>query len=124
MKKNEYNRQSQCPVDYAFQKIGGKYKARILWHLNTGTKRYGVLKKLLPDVTPKMLTQVLRELEADQLIRRHVYLEVPPRVEYSLESSGEEMIPAIKLFSSWASAQMEKNGIPIFIPNKAQMLEV
>ncbi|MDB5285824.1 MAG: transcriptional regulator [Mucilaginibacter sp.] len=124
MKKGEHDRQSQCPVDYAFQKIGGKYKARILWHLNTGTKRYGVIKKLLPDVTPKMLTQVLRELEADQLIRRHVYLEVPPRVEYSLESSGEAMIPAIKLFSAWASAQMEKNGIPIFIPNKVQMLEV
>jgi DNA-binding HxlR family transcriptional regulator len=124
MKKSGYDRQSQCPVDYAFQKIGGKYKARILWHLNTGTKRYGEIKKLLPDVTPKMLTQVLRELEGDQLIRRHVYLEVPPRVEYSLESSGEAMIPAIKLFSTWAISQMGRKGIPIFVANKAQMLEV
>lgn len=112
MGKNTKVQQEQCCVDYAFQRIGGKYKARILWQLDSGIKRYGQLKKLLPDVTPKMLTQALRELEADMLIKRHVYLEVPPRVEYSLDISGKEMIPAIKLFSRWAEAQMEKHNIP------------
>jgi DNA-binding HxlR family transcriptional regulator len=112
MKKNIQSKELQCSVDYAFQRIGGKYKARILWQLDSGIKRYGQLKKLLPDITPKMLTQALRELEADALIKRHVYLEVPPRVEYSLDSSGKEMIPAIALLSRWAEARMEKHKIP------------
>lgn len=103
----------QCTVDYAFQRIGGKYKARILWHLFDGTKRYGELKRHLPDITPKMLTQALRELEADALIKRRVYLEVPPRVEYSLDNSGRELVPAIELLSGWAKVQMEKHSIPI-----------
>jgi DNA-binding HxlR family transcriptional regulator len=103
----------QCTVDYAFQRIGGKYKARILWHLFDGTKRYGELKRHLPDITPKMLTQALRELEADALIKRQVYLEVPPRVEYSLDNSGRELVPAIELLSGWARVQMEKHNVPI-----------
>ena len=103
----------QCSVDYAFQRIGGKYKARILWHLSFGTKRYGELKRHLPDITPKMLTQALRELEADQLITRRVYLEVPPRVEYSLDNSGRELVPAIELLSGWAKGQMQKLNIPV-----------
>lgn len=103
----------QCSVDYAFQRIGGKYKARILWHLAHSTKRYGELRRLLRDITPKMLTQALRELEADQLIIRHVYLEVPPRVEYSLDDSGRELVPAIELLSGWAKVQMGKLQIPI-----------
>jgi len=112
MKNKIKEEQLNCSVDYAFQRIGGKYKARILWHLNGGVKRYGQLKKLMLDITLKMLTQSLRELEADALIKRHVYLEVPPKVEYSLEISGKEMIPAIKLFSNWAKIQMEKHKIP------------
>lgn len=112
MKKNNNPGPPQCSYDYAFQRIGGKYKARILWQLNSGDKRYGQLKKLLPDITTKMLTQALRELEADELIKRHVFLEVPPRVEYSLDVSGKEMIPAIKIFSTWAIQQMEKLNIP------------
>jgi DNA-binding HxlR family transcriptional regulator len=103
----------QCSVDYAFQRIGGKYKARILWHLSHGTRRYGQLKRLLRDITPKMLTQALRELEADQLIKRHVYLEVPPRVEYSLDDTGRELVPAVELLSRWAKVQMGKQQIPI-----------
>ncbi|MDO6435158.1 helix-turn-helix domain-containing protein [Flavitalea sp. BT771] len=106
-------RPEQCSVDYAFQRIGGKYKARILWHLYDGTKRYGELRRHLPDITAKMLTQALRELEADQLIKRQVYLEVPPKVEYSLDGSGRDLVPAIELLSGWARIQMEKNNIPV-----------
>jgi DNA-binding HxlR family transcriptional regulator len=95
MKKNINEDQLHCSVDYAFQRIGGKYKARILRHLDDRIKRYGQLKKLLPDITPKMLTHALRGLEADALIKRQVYLEVPPKVEYSLDISGKDMIPAI-----------------------------
>ena len=109
--QNTVMRPEQCSVDYAFQRIGGKYKARILWHLYDGTKRYGELRRHLPDITAKMLTQALRELEADQLIKRQVYLEVPPRVEYSLNDSGRALVPAIELLSGWAKVQMEKNNI-------------
>jgi DNA-binding HxlR family transcriptional regulator len=74
----------QCSVDYAFGRIGGKHKGRILWHLQDGVLRYGQLQRAITGITPKMLTQTLRELEEDKLIVRQVYLEVPPRVEYWL----------------------------------------
>jgi len=89
MKKNI--RQAHCPVDYAFQRIGGKYKGRILWVLKDVVLRYGEVKRAVIGITPKMLTQTLKELEADELIRRKVYLEVPPRVEYSLTETGYEL---------------------------------
>jgi len=111
--EKEISQAEQCSVDYAFQRVGGKYKARILWYLSHGTKRYGELKRHLRDITPKMLTQALRELEADALIKRHVYLEVPPRVEYSLDETGRELVPAIEALSGWARKQMTKQNIPI-----------
>jgi DNA-binding HxlR family transcriptional regulator len=90
----------KCPVDYAFQRIGGKYKARILWMLKDEVKRYGELRRVVTGITPKMLTQVLRELEDDQLITRTVYFEVPPRVEYNLTDSARELMPAIIMIST------------------------
>jgi len=114
--KQVVDRSLQCPVDYAFQRIGGKYKARILYQLHDGVKRYGELKRLLPDISPKMLTQALRELELDVLIRRHVYHEVPPRVEYSLEPTGREMMPVILQLSQWAIVQMARQGIGSSVP--------
>jgi DNA-binding HxlR family transcriptional regulator len=104
MKKN--NKKVQCAVDYAFQRIGGKYKGRILWVLRDGCLRYGELKRAVVGITPKMLTQTLKELEADQLITRNVYLEVPPKVEYSLTDTGKELIPFINLMRSWGEKQM------------------
>ena len=107
------NRHSKahCPVDYAFKRMGGKYKGRILWVLRDGFLRYGELKRAIVGVTPKMLTQVLRELEADDLVKRKVYLEVPPRVEYSLTSTGEELIPFIKQLRSWGVKQMAQHEL-------------
>lgn len=102
---------AHCPVDYAFKRIGGKYKGRILWVLRDGFLRYGELKRAIVGVTPKMLTQVLRELEADELVFRKVYLEVPPRVEYSLTSTGEELIPFIKQLRSWGVKQMAQHEL-------------
>jgi len=99
---------AHCPVDYAFKRIGGKYKGRILWVIRDGFMRYGALKRAIIGITPKMLTQILRELEADELVLRKVYLEVPPRVEYSLTKTGEELIPLIKQLRSWGESQMSK----------------
>jgi DNA-binding HxlR family transcriptional regulator len=95
-----------CAVDYAFQRIGGKYKGRILWVLRDDTLRYGELKRTVIGITPKMLTQTLKELEADELITRKVYHEVPPRVEYSLTVTGKELIPFISQMRSWGEKQM------------------
>ncbi len=95
-----------CAVDYAFQRIGGKYKGRILWVLKDGFLRYGELKRAVVGITPKMLTQTLKELEGDELITRKVYLEVPPRVEYALTATGKELIPFIKQMREWGERQM------------------
>ncbi|MPS74526.1 MAG: transcriptional regulator [Chryseobacterium sp.] len=102
----------QCGVDYAFKRIGGKYKGRILWHLNSKeVLRYGELRRTLPDITTKMLTQTLRELEDDRLITRKVYHEVPPKVEYALSETGMELIPFIKHLHHWGNKQLEKEVI-------------
>jgi DNA-binding HxlR family transcriptional regulator len=103
---NNKSKKAQCAVDYAFQRIGGKYKGRILWVLKDELMRYGELKRAIIGITPKMLTQTLKELEADELVSRKVYLEVPPRVEYALTSTGKELIPFIKQMRSWGEKQM------------------
>ena len=99
-------KKAHCAVDYAFQRIGGKYKARILWVLRDGFLRYGELNRAVVGITPKMLTQTLKELEVDKLITRKVYLEVPPRVEYTLTTTGKELIPFIKQMRIWGEKQM------------------
>ena len=99
-----------CALDYAFRRIGGKYKARILWYIHNenNTLRYGELKRMLRNITSKMLTQTLRELEEDKLINRKVYREVPPKVEYSLTDTGKELIPFIDHLGAWGEKQMQK----------------
>jgi DNA-binding HxlR family transcriptional regulator len=98
-----------CSVDYAFRRIGGKYKGRILWSLNEHKIiRFGELGRILSDVTTKMLTQTLRELEKDGLIIRKVYHQVPPMVEYSLSETGFELIPFITHLKEWADKKIEK----------------
>ncbi len=95
-----------CAVDYAFQRIGGKYKGRILWFLKDNVLRYGELKRSVEGITPKMLTQTLKELVTDELISRKAYFEVPPRVEYSLTATGLELIPFINQMRVWGEKQM------------------
>ena len=102
-------KKAHCAVDYAFQRIGGKYKGRLLWVLRDGLLRYGELNRAVVGITPKMLTQTLKELEADKLITRKVYLEVPPKVEYSLTETGRELIPFISQMRSWGEKQMIAN---------------
>ncbi|HTF81443.1 MAG TPA: helix-turn-helix domain-containing protein [Cytophagales bacterium] len=99
-----------CAVDYSFKRIGGKYKGRIIWYLHSKTMRYGELRRIIKDVTPKMLTQTLRELEEDQLITRKVYYEVPPKVEYSLTDTGAELIPFIDHLRQWGERQIHKDN--------------
>lgn len=107
MKNKDCPDQPTCSVDYAFKRIGGKYKGRILWYLHEEkVLRYGELGRMMPDSTTKMLTQTLRELEADNLINRKVYPQVPPKVEYSLTEVGNELIPFIQYLKEWGDKQI------------------
>lgn len=100
-----------CPVGETIRLIGGKYKALILWFLTEGTLRYGELQKNIPEATPKMLTQQLRELEADALIQRTVYPVVPPKVEYSLTDLGKTLVPILEEMYQWGETYLKKQGI-------------
>jgi len=93
--------------------IGGKYKALILWHLIGRTLRFGELRKLIPQATPKMLTQQLRELEEDNLIIRTVYPVVPPKVEYRLSELGTSIQPILEAMYKWGADYLSQNGISV-----------
>jgi DNA-binding HxlR family transcriptional regulator len=118
MEKKSKHPLPKCGIDYAFQRIGGKYKGRIIWRLRMGTLHYGELRRTVTGVNAKMLTQALRELEDDGLIERKVYVEVPPKVEYSLTGSGKELLPFLSLLRDWAKEQMLTNHIEA-MPNPA-----
>lgn len=96
----------QSPIEATISLIGGKYKAVILWHLIDKTLRYGELSRLISSATPKMLTQQLRELEADGLINRHIYPVVPPKVEYSLSDFGKSIIPILDTMCNWGRSYL------------------
>ena len=92
-----------CPVETTLKIIGDKWKVLILRDLFTGTKRFNELKRSLKDVTQKMLTQQLRELENDGIIHREVYPVVPPKVEYSLTELGNTLKPVIDSMYDWGN---------------------
>src|SRR5436190_22231544 len=95
------NDSAKCTITTTLSVMGGKWKAVILWHLIEKTRRFSDIKRLIPDIAQKMLTQQLRELEQDGLIQRKVYAEVPPRVEYSLTTYGKTLIPVLNAMAQW-----------------------
>ncbi len=100
--------ETHCPVAATLQLIGGKYKGLILWSLMDGELRFSGLRRAVPCATPKMLTQQLRELEADGLICRTVYPVVPPKVEYALTDFGRSLRPVLEAMQSWGSAYLTR----------------
>ncbi|MCO5387307.1 MAG: helix-turn-helix transcriptional regulator [Desulfosporosinus sp.] len=93
-----------CPVATTVQLIGSKWKLLIMRNLLAGTQRFGELKKSIPGISQKVLTDSLRSMEEDGIITRKVYAEVPPRVEYSLNELGESMRPIISAMEQWGTA--------------------
>jgi DNA-binding HxlR family transcriptional regulator len=97
-----------CPLEATLDVIGGKWKGVILHHLLGGTKRFNELRRLMPDVTQRMLTRQLRELENDQIVVRVVFPEVPPKVEYSLTEYGQTLESILKMMQKWGAKYIDK----------------
>ncbi|WP_125766827.1 winged helix-turn-helix transcriptional regulator [Lapidilactobacillus wuchangensis] len=111
----------QLGVEATLDVIGGKWKPIILCHLGSGPQRTGELRRLIPKVTPKMLTQQLRELEQDQIIHREVYQQVPPKVVYSLTDEGKSLRDVLVIMSIWGEQrvrQAQKSGVDVQLIKK------
>jgi DNA-binding HxlR family transcriptional regulator len=115
MRTARYN----CPVEAALDVIGGKWKPLILWWLHERTWRFAELRRLIPQITEKMLTQQLRELEADGIVHRRVYATVPPKVEYSLTEYGHSLEHALHAICEWGRLHMERIGAVDASPGRA-----
>ncbi len=108
--KGENIYETKCPILYAMELIGQKWKLPILWYMadaENQTLRYRELERKVVGITATMLTKCLRELENDDLVRRTVYPTIPPSVEYSLTERGKTLIPALQSIYNWADCQMK-----------------
>lgn len=110
MLESKPKRTYACGIGPAFDAIGGKWKAAILWELQVGPVRFGELRRRVKDVTEKMLIQQLREMERDRLIVRKVFHEVPPRVEYSLTEWGVGVNAALAPLADWGEDYARATG--------------
>lgn len=97
-----------CPVEFTLGVIGGKWKGILLYHLIDGVKRFNEFRRLCPNVTQRMLTLQLRELEQDGIVHREVYQQVPPKVEYSLTPLGQTLTPLILQMKQWGDAHKDE----------------
>ena len=98
-----------CPVTATLQLIGGRWKTIILYILTAGTKRFGEIAVRIPDISRKVLTEQLKELEADRLILREQFKEIPPRVEYSLTDLGKSLSSVIRELEIWGTENVLSN---------------
>ncbi|MDF3128514.1 helix-turn-helix domain-containing protein [Kiritimatiellaeota bacterium B1221] len=99
----KYNWKTGCDVEATLSVIGGRWKPVLLCHLLGGQKRFGELRRLTPHATERMITLQLRELEADGVIHRHVFAEVPPRVEYEITEFGRTLAPILEQMQKWGN---------------------
>jgi len=103
-----------CGIDAALDVVSGKWKGLVLWELHAhGTRRFSELRRALPGVSEKMLTQHLRQMEEDDLIHRTVYAEVPPKVEYSLTEAGTALNEALQPLGEWGSARIRQSRLDV-----------
>jgi DNA-binding HxlR family transcriptional regulator len=98
----------ECGLEAALAVVGGKWKVLILWPLCTGARRFGELRRLVPGISEKMLIQHLKEMEADGIVTRKDYREVPPRVDYALTAFGESLCTALTPLCEWGTLHMAR----------------
>jgi DNA-binding HxlR family transcriptional regulator len=106
IKKRVYH----CALDVTMSFIGGKWKTIVLWYLRKEPKRFSELKRHIPDITEKMLSMQLKQLEKDGIVGRKVYAEVPPRVEYFLTEEGKTLLPMLEEIAKWGRYFGKKYG--------------
>jgi DNA-binding HxlR family transcriptional regulator len=99
-KLKDYN-PGNCPVVYSLNKIGNRWKLLILHYIKLGHNRYSTLQIVIPDISRQTLTNQLRELEADGILERIIYPQIPPKVEYKLTAMGQSLEPIIQEMSKW-----------------------
>jgi DNA-binding HxlR family transcriptional regulator len=99
----------ECPAETTLRYIGGSWKVMIVWHLLGGQrKRHAEMRRILRGVTPKILVQQLREMQQHGLIKRRIFPEIPPRVEYSLTALGESLAPLVKAMYRWGQGAQKR----------------
>lgn len=108
MRKQRHKVYACCPLEAALDVMGGKWKATVLFRLMENTCRFNELRRLLPNITQRMLTTQLRDLESDGLVSRKVYAEVPPKVEYSLTPLGRTLEPLLRELYHWGEEFKEQ----------------
>jgi DNA-binding HxlR family transcriptional regulator len=94
-------RNIECPAQATLEVLGGKWKGLILFHLRNESKRFNQLKNLIPGVTQRMLAKQLKELESDEIVTRKAYMEIPPKLEYSLTAFGSTLTPILEALHGW-----------------------
>ena len=99
-----------CALDITMDYIGGKWKTVVLWYLRKQHKRFSELKRHIPDITEKMLSIQLRQLEKDGLVGRRIFAEVPPRVEYFLTAEGKTIVPVVEAIAKWGREKGKAEG--------------
>ncbi|HEY3426854.1 MAG TPA: helix-turn-helix domain-containing protein [Negativicutes bacterium] len=107
------NTQYLYSIELTLDLIGGKWKSLILWYLGENTLRFSELRRALPQVTQKMLTHQLRDLEENRLINRFIHTQIPPKVEYSLTETGKSLLPILATLNDWGiyfANQAESTG--------------
>jgi DNA-binding HxlR family transcriptional regulator len=95
------NKSVSCPVEVTLRVIGGRWKVMVLHELLEGTRRFNVLHRALPRISHRTLIRALRELEADDVVARRLYAQVPPKVEYSLTPFGQSLRPVLQAMHDW-----------------------
>ena len=105
------SKQYNCFFQLATDMIGGKWKGMVLWALKKDVKRNGELLKMIPNISQKMLTQQLRELEDVGIVKRVVYPVIPPKVEYKLTDNGKKLIPILEQLHDWGKDYAKDNAI-------------
>jgi DNA-binding HxlR family transcriptional regulator len=116
MRKQRHTEYPDCPIEAALDVIGGKWKSIILFRIMEDTRRFNELRRLIPKVTQRTLTNQLRELERDGLIKRKIYAEVPPKVEYSATELGQSLQPVLEAISHWSEVYL----LPNFVEKKGE----
>lgn len=123
-KHSRFNCSPGCSVEAAIGILDGKWKSIILWHLLTeDTLRFGEIRKRIPNVTQRMLTNQLRELEDDGMLHREVYPQVPPKVEYSLTPLGRSLRPILLALKAWGDEHLDLYGQVLVVQKEYNVAE-